>query len=284
MKNIAGFLAVSFVAIMVVGTSYAEVKDSNIASVKYVNDKIVPDIEAYKLNKGSKTLVPSINVMEDAITATAGAMLDAKQPISTADYQMGTADGEWQTLTKDQQDALNSGITPDKVKKMVTRSDATKPVGDSSHPVYVDANGVVQEVGIVEEALKATKDGNGKDIADTYLKVPEDNADPARKFVVTDAYGKTVYSTVGGDGIEVGIDESGIATIDASNLKSDLDFVYQKKLTSTGGAPNVKEDGTGNMVTGVTAETPGEVIVHKSNVQIPIGSATATTYATIWVE
>ena len=41
--------------------------------------------------------------------------------------------------------------------------------------------------------------------------------------------------------------------------------------------------GSGAVVTNVS-QTNGKVTVTKGNVQIPVGSATATTYATIWVE
>ena len=41
--------------------------------------------------------------------------------------------------------------------------------------------------------------------------------------------------------------------------------------------------GTGAVVTGVS-QTDGKVSVTKGNVQIPVGSATATSYATIWVQ
>ena len=41
--------------------------------------------------------------------------------------------------------------------------------------------------------------------------------------------------------------------------------------------------GSGNVVTSVT-QTNGKISVTKGNVQIPVGSATATSYATIWVQ
>lgn len=41
--------------------------------------------------------------------------------------------------------------------------------------------------------------------------------------------------------------------------------------------------GSGAVVTNVT-QTDGKVAVTKGNVQVPVGSATATTYASIWIE
>lgn len=45
----------------------------------------------------------------------------------------------------------------------------------------------------------------------------------------------------------------------------------------------VTSTGTGPVVTNVT-NTDGKISVTKGKVQIPVGSETATTYATIWVE
>lgn len=56
-------------------------------------------------------------------------------------------------------------------------------------------------------------------------------------------------------------------------VNNDGDVVQNKISTS----------GTGNMVTGV-AVNDGTVTVSKANVQVPVGSATATTYASIWIE
>lgn len=58
-----------------------------------------------------------------------------------------------------------------------------------------------------------------------------------------------------------------------------LDSTKQDTLTST----NVVESGSGAMVTNVTASN-GTVTVTKSDVTIPVGSATSTTRAVIWVQ
>lgn len=60
---------------------------------------------------------------------------------------------------------------------------------------------------------------------------------------------------------------------------SGLDSTKQDTLTST----NVVESGSGAMVTNVTASN-GTVTVTKSDVTIPVGSATSTTRAVIWVQ
>ena len=58
-----------------------------------------------------------------------------------------------------------------------------------------------------------------------------------------------------------------------------LDSAKQDTLTST----NVVESGSGAMVTSVTASN-GTVTVTKSEVTIPVGSASSSTRATIWVQ
>ena len=58
-----------------------------------------------------------------------------------------------------------------------------------------------------------------------------------------------------------------------------LDTAKQNKLTST----NVVVSGSGAMVTGVTASN-GTVTVTKSEVTIPVGSASSNNRATIWFE
>ena len=61
-----------------------------------------------------------------------------------------------------------------------------------------------------------------------------------------------------------------------------LDTAKQDKLTSTN-VTTSGTNGTGAVVTAVTAND-GAVTVTKSNVQIPVGSASATTYASIWLQ
>lgn len=61
-----------------------------------------------------------------------------------------------------------------------------------------------------------------------------------------------------------------------------LDSAKQDTLTSSN-VTTSGTNGTGAVVTAVTANN-GAVTVTKSNVQIPVGSASATTYANIWIQ
>lgn len=69
------------------------------------------------------------------------------------------------------------------------------------------------------------------------------------------------------------------ATADASGNVITTTYATKAQLT----ALDSTVSGTGAVVTGVS-QTDGKVTVTKGNVQIPVGSSTATTYATMWVE
>lgn len=56
-------------------------------------------------------------------------------------------------------------------------------------------------------------------------------------------------------------------------------FATKEQLNALDGTTT----GSGAVVTDVT-QTDGKVAVTKGNVQVPVGSATATTYASIWIE
>jgi len=77
------------------------------------------------------------------------------------------------------------------------------------------------------------------------------------------------------------LDKTGVAAA-ASYVEGAYNAINtskQDKLTST----NVVESGSGAMVTSVTASN-GTVTVTKSEVTIPVGSASSNTRATIWFE
>lgn len=69
------------------------------------------------------------------------------------------------------------------------------------------------------------------------------------------------------------------ATADANGNNIANTYATKAQLT----ALDSTSSGTGAVVTNVS-QTDGKVSVTKGNVQIPVGSATATSYATIWVQ
>ena len=102
-----------------------------------------------------------------AVKSTADGAASGKQPKSTAAYQMGAADGTWTTMSTAQQNALNSGITSG--TKVTHTSGAA--VGDSTHPVYVAANGSVTKIDKVANAAAADT-ATTATTATNALKIP----------------------------------------------------------------------------------------------------------------
>ncbi|MCQ2562581.1 MAG: hypothetical protein MJ158_03140 [Alphaproteobacteria bacterium] len=72
----------------------------------------------------------------------------------------------------------------------------------------------------------------------------------------------------------------------AYNVLNSAIIEKQKQLEdfdSASNTGNVKQSGSGNIVTSVTA-SDGTVTVQRANVSIPVGSANASNYSTIWLE
>ena len=210
-------------------------------------------------------------------------------------------------------------------------------VGDSTHPVYVNASGVATKIDKVAaatkadtatsatsaaSATKATQDADGNEITKTYATKTEvgsklssiSGSTGGTGNVVTSvsASGSTVSAT---KGITAEETKNKVTSVRAAASATDTAYPSEKavataladKLSTTGTAAKATADangnniantyatkaqinaldststGTGAVVTNVS-QTDGQVSVTKGNVQIPVGSATATTYATIWVQ
>ena len=117
------------------------------------------------------------------------------------------------------------------------------------------------------------------------------------KLVVTDENATVTVSKLTGDYIGTGVIE-GVHIKDGSIPGSDIQekSIYANRLADSTVSEgkldtNVAEklnwsltnSGSGAVVTGVS-KSGNTVTVTKGNVQIPVGSATATSYATIWVQ
>ncbi len=124
-------------------------------------------------------------------------------------------------------------------------------VGSATQPVYVDNTGVVRAANSIPTVNNAT------------LTIQK-NGSSVGTFTANAANAATVNITV---------------PTKTSELSNDSGFVTSAQLN----ALDSTSSGSGAVVTEV-AQVNGKVTVTKGNVQIPVGSATATTYATIWVE
>ena len=129
-----------------------------------------------------------------------------------------------------QNKVVNSALSAKQNANTAVTHTASTAAGSATVPVYVNASGVATAItsysgkaATAGTADKATSDGNGNNIVNTYATKAQLNA-----------------------------------------------------LDST-------SSGTGAVVTAVS-QTDGKVSVTKGNVQIPVGGASGTTYASIWVE
>lgn len=282
---------------------------AGIAGVSYVNRAVnkagasAQAAEAHAAAAGQSAL----NAASSAALAASSAQsakdtLVKKQPISTANYQMGNASGSWTTMTTEQQDALNSGVTS---KTKVTRP-ANTAVGSETLPVYVNSNGVATAITSYEgTAAKATADASGNNIENTYAtKAQFDSLGDTQSGLVSDVNelktGKqdvltaganitiaddgtisakdTVYtlpaatsSVLGGVKVDIALSSTSTNPVQNKVINTALD-TKQVKLTATGSANRPVYAVAG----GVAAVT---------GMSIPYGQeSNPTSWATIWVE
>lgn len=98
------------------------------------------------------------------------------------------------------------------------------------------------------------------------------------QVMVTDAKGTVTPTTV--DTVGTGNAVTAVTVADGKyTVNKGTTFATKAELNALDGTTT----GDGAVVTNVT-QTDGKVAVTKGNVQVPVGSATATTYASIWIE
>ena len=145
----------------------------------------------------------------------------------------------------------------------------------SGGDVSISPTGAVSVV----SSLKAVQDANGANIAATYATKASVNDLQANKVKVdwtTSNVNKVLV--IGSDSNYP--DVYGKVTV-AKITENFLDHAIKNKLSNA--VTSVATSGSGAVVTGFS-KSGNSMTVTKSNVKIPVGSATATTYATIWVE
>ena len=120
-------------------------------------------------------------------------------------------------------------------------------------------------------------------------------------FITADDLPVATANTLGGvkSGGDITVDTSGAVTVNSASRADSATTATNAKTAATDAEGNniiltyatksqitaldSTSEGTGAVVTNVS-QKDGKVSVTKGNVQIPVGSATATTYATIWVQ
>lgn len=145
----------------------------------------------------------------------------------------------------------------------------------SGGDISISSTGAVSVV----SALKAVQDANGANIAATYAtknSVEDLQANKVKVDWTTSNVNKVLV--IGSDSNYP--DVYGKVTV-AKITENFLDNAIKTKLSNA--VTSVATSGSGAVVTGFS-KSGNSMTVTKSNVKIPVGSATATTYATIWVE
>lgn len=145
----------------------------------------------------------------------------------------------------------------------------------SGGDISISSTGAVSVV----SALKAVQDANGANIAATYAtknSVEDLQANKVKVDWTTSNVNKVLV--IGSDSNYP--DVLGKVTV-ARITENFLSDTIQTKLSNA--VTSVATSGSGAVVTGFS-KSGNSMTVTKSNVKIPVGSATATTYATIWVE
>ena len=302
--------AVSLVAMLAVGSAWASAPGKNesvdtahtvytdqsptsteveggtaIAGVTYVNRAVnkagaaATAAEAHAAAAGKSALAAAESATQAASSAkSANDTLLKKQPISTANYQMGNASGSWTTMTTAQQDALNSGVTS---ATKVTHT-ANTAVGSETLPVYVNSNGVATAITSYEgTAAKATADASGNNIVNTYAtKAQLNSLGNTQSGLVTDV-----------NELKTGTQAKSTAAYQMGNASGGWTTMTteQQNALNSGVTSTTKVTHTASTEAGTTSRpvyvTSAGVATAVTGMSIPYGKEfNPTSWATIWVE
>ncbi len=129
----------------------ADIADgANIAAAKIATTKAGTGYDNMG-EEAKKTAVPTVELTENIADTAAGTAVTSAlknyQPKATANYQMGNSEGKWTTMSANQQNALNSGITSGKVSTYdgyaTGKVNVAQGTSAASKAVVTDASGNV---------------------------------------------------------------------------------------------------------------------------------------------
>ena len=200
-----------------------------------------------KISGLSTSLAAKANTADLADVATSGSYNDlTDKPSIPAAITVDSALSSTSTNPV-QNKVINTALAAKQnASTAVEVASAGTAVGSATQPVYVDNTGVVRAANAIPTVNNAT------------LTIQK-NGSNVGTFTANASAPATINITV---------------PTTTSDLNNDSGF-----LTSVSAAPS----GTGAVVTGISA-SGGKVTATMGNVKIPVGSESATTYATIWVE
>ncbi|MBR3510438.1 MAG: hypothetical protein IKN73_00020 [Alphaproteobacteria bacterium] len=103
------------------------------------------------------------------------------------------------------------------------------------------------------------------------------------KIAATSYVSTAVQTRVSAEGVL----KNGSNNVQNTGFVSDVDITGEgldKKITVTKTALKDADSGSGNVVKNITVTANNQIHVEKSNVEIPVGSRSSTSYTPIWVE
>ena len=285
-----GIFAVSFIAMMVAGGAYA-----NIASQGYVDQQIDTRQVAgdYATNTALSSVRTTATSAQSAATAAQTAADDAADAADAAAKAAATAQSTANAKVSTAQGSSAAN------KAVITNASGNITTGTISSAMITD--GTITNADIATNAAIAQSKISGlttalagkANTADVPTKTSDLTNDSG--FITAeelpDGYTLPVATANALGGVKSGGDitvaTSGAVTVnnatkatqDASGNVITTTYATKAQLNDLDSSTS----GSGAVVTNVS-QTDGKVTVTKGNVQIPVGSATATTYATIWVE
>ena len=257
MKFVKNIFTVSFFAIMVVAGARAEIVSTTLLEEKLptVNNATLT-IQQNETTVGTFTANSATDNTVN-ITVPTGS-LASKDTISDADVATGA-------------------ISQDKIKDLSTdlgkKEDTVNKVTDTkNYTGDADSTDKYPSMAVANQMAKsaAAKSAAGK-LSNTF-------ENKKNQVMVTNATGAVTPTTVdtAGEGNAV----TAVTVADGKyTVTKGTTFATKAELNALDGTTT----GSGAVVTNVT-QTDGKVAVTKGNVQVPVGSATATTYAPIWIE
>ena len=257
MKFVKNIFTVSFFAIMVVAGARAEIVSTTLLEEKLptVNNATLT-IQQNETTVGTFTANSATDNTVN-ITVPTGS-LASKDTISDADVATGA-------------------ISQDKIKDLTTdlgkKEDTVNKVTDTNN--YTSDEDSTEKYPSMAVANQMAKRAVAQNAAGKLDKVFTNNKN---QVMVTDAKGIVTPTTV--DTVETGNAVTAVTVADGKyTVTKGTTFATKAELNALDGTTT----GSGAVVTNVT-QTDGKVAVTKGNVQVPVGSATATTYASIWIE
>ena len=257
MKLVKNIFTVSFFAIMVVAGARADIVSTTLL------EKKLPTV-----NNATLTIQKNGTAVG---TFTANSATDNTVNITVPTGSLASKD------TISDADVATDAISQDKIKDLPTdlgkKEDTANKVTDvDNYTGDADSTDKYPSMAVANQMAKKAAAQNAAGKLDKVF------AKNQNQVMVTDANGAVKATAVEtkGEGNAV----TSVTVADGKyTVTKGTTFATKAELNALDGTTT----GSGAVVTNVT-QTDGKVAVTKGNVQVPVGSATATTYASIWIE